>query len=517
MAPPPSRRRLRWIGLAAGPLAALATYALLPASAPAAAPLPAATAAAPLAAAAAEGLPHAGRAAASVAAWMAVWWLTEAVEVPVTALLPLALFPLTGATTMKEAAAPYAQELIFLFLGGFVLALSMQRWGLDRRIALAALRLTGNRPANVVGGLMLATAGLSMWVSNTATAAMMLPIALSVIERSAAAAETPGGTAAGDRRNFPRALLLGIAYAASIGGMGTLIGTPPNLFLASYARETLGVEISFARWLGIGLPLVAVFLPLAWWLLTRFLYPVGSTELPGGALGREALAALGPLRRGEWATLAVFAATAGLWIFRPLLTGVTVAGHQPLAGLTDAGIAVAAAISLFVVPVDARRGEFVMDWEHARRLPWGVLLLFGGGLSLGSALESGGVAAFLGRRFAGLSHWPPLAFLAVVAALVIALTEVTSNTATAVTLIPILAAVAPNLGLAPLALAVLTALAASCAFMLPVATPPNAIVFGSGQVTIPEMARAGWWLNLIAVTLLLATVEWLALPLLVGT
>ncbi|MFH1571684.1 MAG: DASS family sodium-coupled anion symporter [Gemmatimonadota bacterium] len=488
------------MGLAAGPLLAGLTYISLPA-------------------AYLDGSGHAaafstaGRATAAAAVWMAVWWMTEAIPVYATALLPLVLLPLAGAATIRQAAAPYGHELIFLFLGGFVLALAMQRWGLHRRVAYRALRLVGTSPRHIVGGFMLITAAMSMWVSNTATAITMLPIALSVVQLvggGAGRAEMPER-----HRNFALCLLLGIAYGASIGGTGTLVGTPPNLFLASYAASHLQVEISFVRWMAIGLPLVAAFLPVAWLLLTVVLYPVGSEPVEGSQeLARSAAARLGPMSRGEWITLAAFGLAAGAWIGRPLLCRLEVAGTRPLAGLTDPGIAVLAALALFAVPVDCRRRVFAMDWETAVHLPWGILILFGGGLSLAAAVEANGVGDWIGNQVGGLRGLPPLLLVALVTGLMIFLTELTSNTASTATLVPIFAALAPGLGLDPLLVVVPTAVAASCAFMLPVATPPNAIVYGSGYVTIPQMCRAGLWLNLIGIVLITALAYAAVLPLL---
>jgi sodium-dependent dicarboxylate transporter 2/3/5 len=340
---------------------------------------------------------------------------------------------------------------------------------------------------------MVVTAALSMWVSNTATAIMMLPVALSVIDlvaRQAGAGAHPETDPL--TRNFALCLMLGIAYGASIGGVATPIGTPPNLFLLSFAREQLGRDISFARWLGVGLPLALLFLPIAWVLLTRVLYPIGLGRVEGAdLLVQRELTALGPISRPERITLAVFAAASGLWITRPLL---------PVAGLGDAGIAMLAALALFVARVDRERA--VLDWETAVKLPWGILVLFGGGLSLAAAIRSNGVGELLGAQVAGLAGAPALLVVLLVVAGIIFLTELTSNTATTATLIPILAALAPGLGLDPLLLAVPAALAASCAFMLPVATPPNAVVFGSGHVTIAEMSRAGLWLNVVGIALI---------------
>jgi solute carrier family 13 (sodium-dependent dicarboxylate transporter), member 2/3/5 len=437
-------------------------------------------------------LGQAGRICGGLAAWMACWWLTEAIPLWATALLPLVLLPLTGTRTIQAAITPYFHPLIFLFLGGFILALSMERWGLHKRFALGTLRVVGTRPRNMVAGFMVASALLSMWVSNTATTMMMLPIAISVL----ALTSTRDGEGGLD---VP--LLLGVAYGASIGGIGTLIGTPPNLFLASYARDSLGTEISFVGWMAVGLPLVAIFLPLAWLLLTRVLYPLSPDPVPGvaGLIAKERRG-LGSMGRGEKVTLVVFVLTATAWVLRPLL---------PF-GITDTTIALAAAIVLFLIPVDLRKGRFVMDFRSAARVPWGILLLFGGGLSLAAALDKTGVAAYLGVLMSGLGGLPVVAVVATVTALVIFLTELTSNTATAATLIPILASIAPGLGMEPMALAVPATLAASCAFMMPVATPPNAIVFGSGRVTIRQMTRAGLWLNLAGIVIIgLVTFAWL--------
>ncbi|NNL66673.1 MAG: DASS family sodium-coupled anion symporter [Myxococcales bacterium] len=509
----PIRGALQRLGLLGGPGLAALTWLALPE--------------APLGA---DGTPivfgAAGRATAAAAVWMAVWWLSEAIPVYATALLPLVLLPLAGARSMAEAAAPFAHPLIFLFMGGFLIALTMERWGLHRRLALRALRAVGDRPSHMVAGFMGVTAVLSMWVSNSATAVMMLPVACSVIalvggpmcsavgaDEGAADAHRPDSPV----RPFALALLLGIAYGASIGGIGTPIGTPPNLFLLSYVRDHLGREISFVRWMSVALPLVAVFLPIAWWLLTRVLFPSPLARIPGwnDLVGRS-LAALGPMGRGERITLVVFVGAAFLWVTRPLLSSLSIAGVRPFAGLTDAGIAMLAALSLFVWPVDWRARTFALDWESAVRLPWGVLLLFGGGLSLAAAIQANGVGELLASRIGALAGLPSLVIVLAVTTGVVFLTELTSNTATTATLVPILAALAPGLGLDPLLLIVPAALAASCAFMLPVATPPNAVVFGSGWVGIPEMSRAGFWLNWIGVVLITALVYTVALPRLAG-
>ena len=499
------QRRVRNVGLLAGPLLALAVGVLLPGQYVGLDGSPVAFGAS-------------GRVTAAVAVWMATWWLSEAIPVYATALVPVALFPLLGALSMKAAAAPYAHPLIFLFLGGFLIAITMERWGLHRRIALVALRVVGERPTHMVGAFMGVTALLSMWISNSAAAIMMLPVATSVIDL--VASRVGSGAAPTDRdgervRPFALALLLGVAYAASIGGIGTPIGTPPNLFLLSYAEEHLGHPISFLRWMGVGVTLVVVFLPATWWLLTHVLFPPGIERVEGGAAAvGAALEALGPMSRGERTTLAVFGATSLLWVTRPLLQSLEIAGSHPLAGLQDAGIAMFGALALFVIPVDGRRSVFALDWRTAAGVPWGVLVLFGGGLSLAAAMQANGVGLLLGSQVGALASWPPWVLVLATTTAVVFLTELTSNTATAATLVPVLAGLAPGLGLDPILLVVPAVLAASCAFMLPAATPPNAAIFGSGLVTIREMSRAGFWLNWIAIVLVTLLTYAVAIPLL---
>jgi solute carrier family 13 (sodium-dependent dicarboxylate transporter), member 2/3/5 len=438
-----------------------------------------------------EGMSQEAWRTAAAGCFMAVWWITEAVPIPVTALAPLVLFPLLGIMPATAAAAPYSNPVIFLFLGGFVLALAMQRHGLHRRIALGVVQMLGVRPPAVIFGFMCVTAFLSMWVSNTATAVMMLPIGLSVVQMM-----KPGAGSGPMDFNFAICLMLGIAYAASIGGLATLIGTPPNALLAAFMLESYGVEVGFAQWMAVGLPLALVGLPVAWLALTRIAFPVRGGVLAGGTAGlRAEFAKLGAVSRAERWIGAIFATTASLWIIRPLIGGW-------VPGLTDTGIAVAAAMSTFLVPLDLKRGEFLMDWRTAERLPWGVLLLFGGGLALADAVTRSGLAVWIGAALSGLQAWPLLLIVVLITALIIFLTELTSNTATAAAFLPLVASLALGLGQNPLLLLVPAAVAASCAFMLPVATPPNAVLYGSGYVTVPQMARAGVWLNLAFIMLI---------------
>jgi sodium-dependent dicarboxylate transporter 2/3/5 len=492
--PSATRRSLHAVGLLAGPLAGLLAYLLLPASYH------------DVHGATVE-FTHAGRATAALLAWMGLWWLTEATDIEATALLPLVVLPLLGAATFRQAAAPYGDEFIFLFLGGFILALAMQRWGLDRRIALLTLRAVGTRPVNIVGGIMLATAIVGGFMSNTAKAAMMLPVGSSVIGLVQANHASLPPEFANDPsrngRNFAVCVMLAIAYSATITGISTIIGTPPNAFLVGFVRDEIEPafrrEISFTQWMAIGVPLAVVFLPITWVLLTRVLFPIRMGDWPEGrAVMDRTYKELGPMGRGEWATLMVFIITALLWLLRRPLT----AAVAPLAGLTDAGIAMIGALAMFLIPVNWSRREFVMDWRTAVKMPWGVLILFGGGLSLAAAIDSNGVAAFIGgqtHHFAGL---PEVALVILVTTLVVFFSEIASNTATATTLVPILAAMAPGLGVHPFMLIVPAALAASLAFMMPVGTPPNAIVFGTGHIALPQMIKAGFWLNIIGIALI---------------
>ncbi len=479
------------IGLVCGPLAALAVFWWLPHQYIDDAGQQAA-------------LTVEARAAAAVAIWMAVWWITEAISVYATALIPLAVFPLTGAATIKTTAAAYGHELIYLFLGGFILALALERCGLHRRFAFTTLKAVGTRPTRIIAAFMFIAAFLSMWVTNTATTIMLLPVALSIIKLL----DEPVGQAGADdeqpaRRNFSVCLLLAIAYAATIGGIGTIIGTAPNIFLVSYIHTQMNVEISFALWMQFAVPLVIIFVPIVWWLLSRVIFRVSNRPIVGvEVLLNRMHVDLGPMSRAEKLTLVIFLLTAGAWVMRPLLTRITFGTVTPLAGLTDSGIAIIAALALFVTPAHLAKREFLMDWSTAVKLPWGLLILFGGGLSLAATLDRSGFSAFLGSQAAVLSPLPMILIVALVTGTMIFLTELTSNTATTATLIPVLYAVAIGLGIDPLLLIVPAGMAASCAFMLPVATPPNAIVFGSGQVSILQMSRAGFWLNLVAILLI---------------
>ncbi|HET9023088.1 MAG TPA: DASS family sodium-coupled anion symporter, partial [Burkholderiaceae bacterium] len=495
------QQKVQRAGLVAGPLLAAALYWALPLDYRA----PDGTFVA---------FSQAGRATLAAMAWMATWWMTEAVAIEVTALLPIALFPLAGIMPLGRTTANYGAEVIYLFFGGFVLALAIARWGLDRRIAFMTLRLVGTRPKAIVAGTMGATAFISMWVSNTATAAMMVPIVLSVIDvalrsrRGKSLAEL-GGIPRDDRdlRNFALSALLGVAYAASIGGLGTIIGSPPNGILVRFIEQSAGMRVTFLEWMLIGVPAMLTFLPLAWFLNTFVMFPSSMKEIEGGRdYVRNEWARLGPMNAGERATLVVFAITVTLWMTAPLLAQVRIGDLAPLEGLSDAGIAVGAAIALFLIPVKGEKDSMgtLMDWETATRLPWGVLILFGGGLALASATEVNGVPGYIGSLAAGFAGWPFWAVLLALIAIMVFMSELTSNTAQVATMLPILAALAPVLGIPAGILLVPATVAASCAFMMPVGTPPNAIVFGTGLVRMPDMMKAGLWLNLAGILLIFA-------------
>lgn len=465
---------------------------------------------------------QAGRTTLGLMVWMATWWLTEAVDIEVTALLPIVTFPLFGVAPLSKVLPPYASDVIFLFMGGFIIGLAIERWGLDRRIAFFVLRMVGARPGAIVAGFMAVTAFLSMWVSNTATAAMMVPIALSVIDlvlrsRTGKGLKESGGIPQ-DRipeRNFSTGLLLCVAYSASIGGIATIIGSPPNGIAVRYIEQTFSKQVTFFDWILIGGPFTLVFLPIAWLMITRVLFRANIGEIAGGRKHfDDEYRKLGPLTRGEKTVLAVFSATAFLWIFSPLLKPLVIAGMKPLAGLSDAGIAMLAAMALFLIPVDRAKGVRAMDWDTAVKLPWGVLMLFGGGLTLAGAVEANGVSEYIGNASRGMAGLHPIVLLLAITAMTVFLSELTSNTAQVATMVPVLAAMSPVLGMNPYVLIIACTLGASSAYMMPVGTPPNAIVFGTGLVRMPQMMKAGFWLNLAGILVITALASLFIAPLL---
>ena len=438
-----------------------------------------------------DSMPHNAWIVAGVGLWMAIWWATEAIPVAATAFIPLVSFPLLQVIPVKAVAQSYAHPTIFLFLGAFLLALSVEKWALHRRIALGVLVRTGTDGPKLIFGFMVAGALLSMWMTNTSTAMMLLPIATSV---AAMVVEKSNGVSDDDKEAFQVALLLALAYATTIGGMSTIIGTPPNVLLAGFIEETYGIEIAFFDWMLIGLPLALALLPLGWVVLTRVAFRVEVPASPETAgvidrMRKEMGAMTSPERRVGLLFLIVVV----LWMARKWLNEV-----PRLEGLNDAGIVMAAGLLLFVIPAGNGSPARLMQWDDVVGLPWGVLILFGGGLALAAQVSGSGLAVWLGESLLPVAGLGTLVLVAAAVGLVVFLTELTSNLATAATFLPVVAAIAAQSGVEPLVLCVPITLAASCAFMLPVATPPNAIVFSSGALTIPQMIRAGILMNLIA-------------------
>lgn len=476
--------QIQWLGLAVGLVLGILVYLVMPGD-----------------------VPQEARLTAATAVLMAVWWMTEALPIPATALVPLIVFPTLGSTPLDDVGASYGNNVIFLFMGGFLLALAMQRWNLHRRMALLTVRLIGTRPPQMIAGFMIATGFLSMWVSNTATAVMMLPIGISVlllVNKTSDAIDDPvdadeDAAATPVKSNFGTALMLGIAYAASIGSLGTIIGTPPNTLLVGYMASEHDVQIGFGQWMIVGVPLAVVLMAACWFLLTKVLFKPEIDEIPGGRkLIDDELAKLGTTSAGERRVLVIFVLAALAWVFVPLVTDWVGADTPPI---TDAGIAMTVGVLLFLLPAGAARGVRLLDWDSALKLPWGVLLLFGGGLALSAQFSSSGLTEWIGEVASGLGGLPVVLLVVLFAAGILFLTELTSNTATAATFLPVAGGIAMGMGMDPLLLAIPVALAATCAFMLPVATPPNAIAYGSGYVSIPQMIKGGIWLNLFGLVL----------------
>ena len=438
--------------------------------------------------------------------WIAVWWITEAVPIAITSLLPVVLFPLTGGMELAETTASFGHRYIFLYIGGFILAIAIERWNLHKRIALNIIQLIGTNVKNVILGFMVATAFLSMWISNTATSVMMLPIGMSIISQLM---DNPK-TVENENQNFGKALMLAIAYSASIGGMATLIGTPPNLVLATIVQETYGIEITFSKWFMFGLPISLILLAICWKYLTEIAFTFKQKKFPGGRNEiNKQLKSLGKLSYEEKMVLLIFVGTAFAWITRSFLL------QKLIPNLDDTIIAVIAGILLFILPASKSKNRKLINWEEAVKLPWGILLLFGGGLALAQGFKTSGLAEWIGGQLTlqeGASIFILLLFLI---ALVNFLTEITSNLATTAMILPILAPLSLVLDVNPFILMVGATVAASCAFMLPVATPPNAVVFGSGYLRIPDMAKTGVWMNLFSIIFLTIMVYFL-LPILWG-
>ncbi|MEL6987700.1 MAG: DASS family sodium-coupled anion symporter [Bacteroidota bacterium] len=431
----------------------------------------------------------------AVAAWMVIWWITETVSISVTALIPLTVFPLLKIADIKTVAASYGSPIVFLFFGGFVMALALEKVNLHKRIALNIIKFTGLSPDRVILGFLIATAFLSMWISNTATTVVMLPIALSVITLLA---NDEDGFTKGDQ-NFALSLLLGVAFAANVGGIATIIGTPPNTVLIGFLEQEYGIQISFLSWLKVGLPFSLLMLTLIYFILVKLIYPNHlKSESNNFDLINNELRKLGPINKIEKRVLLIFATTILLWIGR---TSINV--WMPFISLSDAGISMLAAFFLFTIPLQFQTGKFSLEWEDTQKLPWGILILFGGGLALASALSSTGVIDFIGNIISKKENLSVFLIGAILIAVVLFMTELMSNVALIAIFAPVIAGIAIGLKSEMLYMLIPAAMASSCAFMLPMATPPNAIVFASGHIKVHEMVKAGVYLNILAVLILI--------------
>lgn len=440
-----------------------------------------------------SGLSQEANAVLACTLWIAVWWITEAIPIAVTSLLPLVLFPLSGALGLDETTVSYGHKYIFLYIGGFILAIAIERWNLHKRIALNIIHLIGTNVKSIILGFMAATAFLSMWISNTASAVMMLPIGMAIVKQLK---DNPD-TIEDENEIFGKTLMLGIAYSASIGGIATLIGTPPNLVLAGIVQELYGIEITFSKWIMFGLPISVLLLFICWKYLTSYAFTFQQKSFPGGKaeINRQ-LKALGKISYEEKSVLIIFALTAFAWISRSFLL------QNFIPNIDDTIIAVVAGVALFLVPAANGKKRALVNWEEAVKLPWGILLLFGGGLAIAQGFKDTGLAEWIGGQLVSLHGVPLFVLLLVLVAAVNFLTEITSNLATTAMLLPVIASLALTVNVHPYILMVGCTVAASCAFMLPVATPPNAVVFGSGYLKIPDMVRTGVWMNFLSIFLL---------------
>ena len=438
-----------------------------------------------------EGLTLQANAIIASTVWMAIWWITEAIPISVTALLPIILFPLTGGLELSETTASYGHKYVFLYLGGFIIAIAMQKWNLHKRIALNIISFIGTNVIKIILGFMVATAFLSMWISNTATAVMMLPIAMAIVDQLK---DNPD-TIENENKIFGKALMLGIAYSASIGGISTLIGTPPNLILAGVVEETFGYEITFSTWFKFGFPISLILLFLCWKYLTGIAFKFEQKSFPGGIKEiKKQLQKIGTISYEEKLVALIFTLTAIAWVTRDILKLI-------IPVIDDTIIVMISALIIFLLPTNDKKRRLI-NWEDASKLPWGILLLFGGGMALASGFKESGLALWIGTQMTLLDGINLFLLLFVLIASVNFLTEITSNLATTAMLLPILYPMAMTIDVHPFILMVSAAVAASCAFMLPVATPPNAVVFGSGYLRIPDMVRIGIWMNILSIILL---------------
>ncbi|GAB3043602.1 SLC13 family permease [Virgibacillus ainsalahensis] len=453
-----------------------------------------------------EGLNIEARAVLAVTLWVATWWITEPVPIAVTSLLPIILLPITGALDGDTVVSSYGNDIIFLFLGGFFIATAMEKWNLHKRIALSIISVIGTSPQRIVLGFMVATAFLSMWVSNTAATMMLIPMGLAIVHQASSSLEK--GEYAKEIPKFEKAVIFGIGYAATIGGLGTLIGTPPLSILAATVGEMFGTEISFAGWMMVGVPVAVILIPILWLYLTKVVYKINFSELPGGKkqINHERKS-LGGISYEEKAVAAVFIFAAFMWITRTFIWENIV--HVP--GISDGMIAMAATILLFLIPAKQEEGSRIMEWKDSKDIPWGILILFGGGLAIAAGFTETGLSNWIGSQLAGLEGMNVFIIMLVAAGVILFLTEITSNTATGTMIIPVVASLALALNIHPYALMVPCAMAANCAFMLPVGTPPNAIIYGTGRLKITEMVKNGFWLNITAL-ILIVTVVYFFLP-----
>ncbi len=435
----------------------------------------------------------------ALAAWMITWWILECAPVAITALLPLAIFPALGTLSMTEASIPYANPVVFLFMGGFMIALALEKHKLHERIAINLIRITGTSGNGIILGFTLASGLISMWISNTATALMMLPIALSVIQLLRNPASESGEALSKGERNFALGLMLSIAYAANIGGIGTIIGTPPNVVFVGYAKQIYNHDISFIRWAMFGVPIAILMLFTCYILITRVLFPNHIKSVTGShQLITTKLLSLGRMKKEEKLVLLIFSLTSFLWIFQQALN--TVIGH---AFFNDTNIAIAGGLFMFIVPVNFFESKFLLVWEDTQKLPWGILILFGGGICLAKGMETTGIIKAIGDYIANQHNLPLWQLLLILIVISVVLTEFMSNVALVTIIIPVVFGIADGLHYDPYVLAIPVTLAASCAFMFPVSTPPNAIVFASGHIKMKDMMRAGALLNTASILIIL--------------
>tara|TARA_B100000767_G_scaffold217118_1_gene204785 strand:- start:657 stop:2093 length:1437 start_codon:yes stop_codon:yes gene_type:complete len=446
-----------------------------------------------------SGLSQEGKAILASTIWIAIWWITEAAPISVTALLPIILFPLTGGLDLKTTTAAFGHKFIFLFIGGFILAIAIEKWNLHKRIALNIIRLVGTNKSNIILGFMIATAFLSMWISNTATSVMMLPVALAII---AQLKDNPQ-TLENENITFGKALMLAIAYSASIGGMATLIGTPPNLVFAGIIKTNYNIEITFLEWMSFGLPVSIILLTICWAYLTKYAFKFKSKEFSSGKDEiNNQIKSLGKISYEEKTVLIVFIFTALLWIIQSFVL------KKLIPNIDDTIIAIISAVTLFILPTRNIKST-ILKWEDTTKLPWGILLLFGGGMALAKGFDSSGLAVWIGNQLTSLESFPFILLLFILIASVNFLTEITSNLATTAMILPVLVSLSTVINIHPYYLLIGATVAASCAFMLPVATPPNAVVFGSKLLTINDMVKKGFWMNLISIFVLTLLVYFL--------